>query len=110
MMDNWTGEPNMYHLTEAQMQASSHDKLVEYTLGLQHTANVLVERLEQVSALIDNGTARDGMAHRLYSLERVVTPDRLPGGALRLATAADTGPTGIGPPGQTANVRSGVRS
>ena len=35
--------------------------------------------------------ARDGMAHRLYSLERVVTPDRLPGGALRLATAADIG-------------------
>lgn len=36
-------------------------------------------------------TSRDGMAQRLYSLERVVAPDRPPGGAMRLAGAADVG-------------------
>lgn len=42
-----------FTLTEAQLRAGSYDGLIEYTVGLQHTANTLIDRLEQISALID---------------------------------------------------------
>lgn len=49
-----------FTLTERQLRAGSHDGLIEYTVGLQHTANTLIERLEQISALIDTAYAELG--------------------------------------------------
>lgn len=44
---------NTYILTEQQMRTATLDGLVDYTVGLQHTANTLIAHLEQISTLID---------------------------------------------------------